>query len=204
MKTAAKRVGIYVRVSTAAGQDTAMQESELVEYAHRRGWEVNVYRDRGQSGRKESRPSLDALLADVRKRRLDIVCVWSLDRLARNVRQLLELADEFNSLGVDLVSFKQNIDTSSSVGRLTYTVLSAVASFEVELLRERIRSGIAQARKDGTRLGRPPLRTLTPKEVRQLRRERREEGMTFRDLAKRHRVSVFTAHAICSGKRVLK
>ena len=181
-----------------------MQESELVEYAQRRGWEAKVYRDQGQSGRKESRPSLNALLADVRKRRLDIVCVWSLDRLARNVRQLLELADEFNSLGVDLVSFKQNIDTSSSVGRLTYTVLSAVASFEVDLLRERIRSGLLQARRNGVRLGRPPLKTLTSIEVRQLRRERRETGATFRDLAKRYGVSVYTAHSICRGKRVIK
>ena len=200
----AKRAGIYVRVSTANGQDTAMQEAELSDYAERRGWSAKIYRDKGQSGAKEHRPALDELLGDVRKRRVDIVAVWSLDRLARTVRQLLELADEFNSLGVDLFSYKQNIDTSSPAGRLTYQVLSSVAEFERELLRSRVRAGLDQARRNGKRLGRPPLKTLTAKEVRQLRRERREEGVTFRDLAKRHGVSVFTAHSICSRKRVIK
>jgi putative DNA-invertase from lambdoid prophage Rac len=197
----AKRAGIYVRVSTTNGQDTAMQEAELSEYAERRGWSAKVYRDKGQSGAKEHRPALDALLTDVRQRRLDIVCVWSLDRLARNVRQLLGLAEELNSLGVDLFCFKQNIDTSSSTGKLTYTVLSAVAAFEVELLRERIRSGIEQARKNGKRLGRPPLRTLTLSEVRELRKQRREKNVSYRELASIFGISVWSAHRLCRNKK---
>lgn len=199
-KAGVKRVGVYVRVSTASGQDTAMQEAELSEYAARRGWEAKIYRDKGQSGAKERRPGLDALLGDVRKRRLDIVAVWSLDRLARSVRQLLEIAEEFNSLGIDLFSYTQNIDTSTSTGKLTYVVLSAVAAFELEILRERVRAGLAQARKRGQRLGRPPLRTLTKKEVQHLRKERREDRVPFRELAKKHGISVFTAHSICNRK----
>ena len=196
-----KRVGIYVRVSTASGQDTAMQEAELSEYAERRGWNAKIYRDKGQSGTKEHRPALDALLADVRKRRIDIVAVWSLDRLARTVRQLLELADEFNSLGVDLFSYKQNIDTSSPAGRLTYQVLSSVAEFERELLRARVRSGLANARAKGKVLGRPPLRKLSAAETRELRRQRVEHKVPFRVLAEKFGISVFSAHRLCRRPR---
>jgi DNA invertase Pin-like site-specific DNA recombinase len=196
-----KRAGIYVRVSTTNGQDTAMQESELSVYAERRGWEAKIYRDHGQSGAKEHRPALDALLADVRKRRIDIVAVWSLDRLARTVRQLLELADEFNSLGVDLFSYKQNIDTSSPAGRLTYQVLSSVAEFERELLRARVRSGLANARAQGKVLGRPPLRKLTAAETRELRRQRVQQKVPFRILAAKFGVSVWTAHRLCRRAR---
>jgi DNA invertase Pin-like site-specific DNA recombinase len=76
-----------------------MQESELKESAERRGWEVKVYRDHGQSGAKESRPGLDALLADIRRHKIDVLMVWSLDRLARSLRQLLNLAEEFHGCG---------------------------------------------------------------------------------------------------------
>jgi DNA invertase Pin-like site-specific DNA recombinase len=178
-----------------------MQEAELSDYAERRGWSAKIYRDKGHSGAKEHRPALDALLEDVRKRRLDLVAVWSLDRLARTVRQLLELADEFNSLGVDLFSYKQNIDTSSPSGRLTYQVLSSVAEFERELLRSRVRAGLDQARRNGKRLGRPPLRTLTANEVRELRKQRKENGVSFRELAHAFHVSVWTAHRLCSHRK---
>ncbi len=100
-----RRAGIYVRVSTD-GQDTALQEAELLESAEGRGWQAKIYRDQGHSGAKENRPALDALLADVRRHRIDAVMVWSLDRLARSLKQLLSLAEEFHSLGVDFCTHK--------------------------------------------------------------------------------------------------
>ena len=103
--------GIYLRCSTKS-QETQMQEAEITEYVSRRGWEYKIYRDTGQSGVKESRPALYSLLSDVRKRRVDVLVVWALDRLARSLKQLLSIAEECRSLGVDLVALKQNVDTT--------------------------------------------------------------------------------------------
>src|SRR5271157_5774314 len=105
---------IYVRVSTG-DQDTGMQETELLEYCQRRGWESILYRDRGRSGVKQDRPALSSLLSDLRKRKVDVILVWSLDRLARSLKQLLTIPEECRSLGVALVSLRQNIDTK--IGR---------------------------------------------------------------------------------------
>lgn len=176
-----KRAGIYVRVSTGE-QDTAMQEEELKESAERRGWDTKIYRDQGQSGAKENRPGLDSLLADVRRRRIDVVMVWSLDRLARSLKQLLALAEEFQALGVDLCSHKQSIDTASPAGRLTYQVLGAVAEFEREMLRDRVRAGIAFAQRAGRRLGRPPLRRFDSDEVSEIKKLG-HRGASVRSLA---------------------
>jgi DNA invertase Pin-like site-specific DNA recombinase len=159
-----------------------MQETELREFVVRRGWECKVYRDAAQSGAKERRPALDLLLSDVRKRRVDVLCVWAWDRLARSLKQLLSIAEECSSLGVDLVSLKQNVDTTLPAGRLTFQVLGAVAEFEREMLRTRVRSGLAEARRKGKRLGRPALRNFDEaqkSEIRQLRRG----GASVRSLA---------------------
>ena len=178
----AKRVAIYVRVSTN-GQDTEVQESELREYVERRGWTYEVYRDKGQSGARSDRPELNRLLADLRKRKLDVVVVWALDRLARSLRHLLEIAEQCQSLGVDLVSLRQNIDTTMPAGRLTFQILGAVAEFEREMLRERVRAGMAQARRTGKRMGRPALRCFTALDVDRLR-ALRTQGRSVRRLAK--------------------
>jgi DNA invertase Pin-like site-specific DNA recombinase len=194
----AKRAGIYVRVSSDS-QDTGMQETELRESAERRGWEVTVYRDHAQSGAKEKRPGLDSMLVDVRRGKISVVMVWALDRLARSVKHLLELAEEFNALGVHLVALKQSIDTSSPAGMLTYVVLSAVAAFERDMLRERVRSGLRNAKLNGKRLGRPPLRQLTSEETAQLRSDRKRKQVPFRELANRFGCSVWTAHQLCGS-----
>jgi DNA invertase Pin-like site-specific DNA recombinase len=177
-----KRAGVYVRVSTD-GQDTEMQESELKEYCARRGWEAILYRDRGHSGAKQDRPALNALLSDLRKRKVDVILVWSLDRLARSLKQLLTISEECRSLGVDLVSLRQNIDTTLPAGRLTFQILGAVAEFERELLRERVKAGMAQARRAGKRIGRPALRHFGPAERERIRLMR-TQGASVRKLAK--------------------
>jgi DNA invertase Pin-like site-specific DNA recombinase len=182
MRTKLKTAAVYVRVSTGE-QDTGMQEQELREYCERRGWESILYRDRGQSGAKQDRPALTALLSDLRKRRLDVILVWSLDRLARSLKQLLTISEECRSLGVDLVSLKQSIDTTLPASRLTFQILGAVAEFERELLRERVKAGMAQARRAGKRIGRPALRHFGPGELEKIR-SLRTQGASVRKLAK--------------------
>jgi DNA invertase Pin-like site-specific DNA recombinase len=176
-----KRAAIYVRVSTN-DQDTGLQETELQEYVESRGWSCTVYRDQGQSGAKNERPALTALMNDLRRRKADVVVVWALDRLARSLKHLLTIAEECRLLGVDLVSLRQNIDTTLPAGRLTFAVLGAVAEFEREMLRERVKAGMAQARRAGKSLGRPALRHFSSQELDKMRLLR-SQGTSIRKLA---------------------
>jgi DNA invertase Pin-like site-specific DNA recombinase len=194
MKT--KRAAIYVRVSTN-DQETDMQETELREYAENRSWSCTVYRDRGQSGAKNDRPALNALLGDMRKRKFDVLVVWALDRLARSLKQLLSIAEECKSLGVDLVSLKQNVDTTLPAGRLTFQVLGAVAEFEREMLRERVRAGMAQAKRAGKRVGRPALRKFHSSEIERMR-ALRAKGTSVRKLAADFQTTQWTAARLTS------
>jgi DNA invertase Pin-like site-specific DNA recombinase len=123
------------------------------------------------------------MLNDLRRRKLDVVVVWALDRLARSLRQLLTIGEECRSLGVDLVSLRQNIDTTLPAERLTFQILGAVAEFERELLRERVKAGMAQARRTGKHVGRPALRKFQPFDVERMR-HLRSEGASVRKLAK--------------------
>ena len=111
-----------------------------------------------------------------------MVVVWALDRLARSLKQLLSIAEECRSLGIDLVSLKQNVDTTLPAGRLTFQVLGAVAEFEREMLRERVKAGMAQARRSGKHVGRPARRKLHAEEIWRIRLLR-SQGMSIRRLA---------------------
>jgi DNA invertase Pin-like site-specific DNA recombinase len=180
----AKIAAIYLRVSTRS-QETEMQEVELTEYVSRRGWQCKLYRDLAQSGAKENRPALDSLLSDIRKRKVDVIVVWELYRLARSIKQLLTIAEECRSLGVDFVCLKQNVDTTLPAGRLTFQVLGAVAEFEREMLKTRVKAGLEMARRNGKRLGRPALRRFDSDEVTEIRRLRKA-GTSVRSLAVRY------------------
>jgi DNA invertase Pin-like site-specific DNA recombinase len=177
-----KRAAIYVRVSTSE-QDTTLQETELRQYAESCGWDCVVYQDKAQSGAKNDRPALNQMLNDMRRRRFDVVVVWKLDRLARSLKQLLTIGEECRSLAVDLVSLRQNIDTTLPAGRLTFQILGAVAEFERELLRERVKAGMAQARRTGKHVGRPALRKFQTTDIDRMR-ELRSNGTSVRKLAK--------------------
>jgi DNA invertase Pin-like site-specific DNA recombinase len=177
-----KKAAMYVRCSTAE-QETELQETELREYCEKRGWEYVVYRDKGQSGAKNDRPALNSLLSDLRRRKFDVVVVWALDRLARSLRQLLTIGEECRSLGVDLVSLRQNIDTTLPAGRLTFQILGAVAEFERELLRDRVKAGMAQARRTGKHCGRPALRRFHAADIERMKLLR-SDGTSVRKLAK--------------------
>jgi DNA invertase Pin-like site-specific DNA recombinase len=150
------RAAIYARVSTTNGQDPAMQTRELREYCERRGWEIaGEYVDAGISGSKERRPQLDALLSACRKRLVDAVVVYRYDRFARSLRQLVNALEEFRSLGIEFVSLHEGVDTSTPNGRLVFGIFATIAEFERELIRDRVKSGIAAARSKGRKLGRP-------------------------------------------------
>ena len=151
------RVAIYARVSTTNhGQDVGMQTRELRQFAEARSWTVaGEYIDAGVSGAKDSRPELNRLMADAHKRRFDVVCVWRFDRFARSVSHLLRALETFKALGIDFVSYSEQMDTSTPAGKMVFTVLGAVAELERSLIVERVRAGLRNARAKGKTLGRP-------------------------------------------------
>ena len=151
------RVALYARVSTLNhNQDPELQLRELRQYATARGWDVaGEYVDRGISGSVESRPELNRLMGDARKRRFDVVAVWRFDRFARSTKHLLLALEEFRALGVQFVSYQENIDTTTPLGAAVFTIVAAVATLERDLIRERVRAGLRNARAKGKQLGRP-------------------------------------------------
>ena len=153
------RAALYARVSTSGhGQDVGLQLDELRQVAAQRGWEAVAYVDEGVSGAKDSRPALDRMLVDAREGRLDVVAIWKLDRLARSVRNLLELVDSLNAWGVGLVSLRDaHIDTTTPSGRFTLQILAAVGELERELVRERVIAGVRRAQAAGKHCGRPKV-----------------------------------------------
>lgn len=159
------RVAIYARVSTLNhGQDVGLQTRELRQFAEARGWTVaGEYIDAGVSGAKDSRPELNRLMADAHKRRFDVVCVWRFDRFARSVSHLLRALENFKALGIDFVSFSEQMDTSTPAGKMVFTVLGAVAELERSLTVERVRAGLRNARAKGKTLGRPRVAVDTAK-----------------------------------------
>src|SRR5215467_9830357 len=154
-------VALYARVSTT-DQSCDTQLLALRGYAEARGWQTLEYPDEGVSGTRDHRPKLDAMMADVRRRKVSAVVVVKLDRLARSVHHLVTLAKELEALGVDLVVLDQGIDTTTPSGRLLFHVLAAIAEFERELIRERVVAGLRRARARGKRLGRPRTQHVTP------------------------------------------
>ena len=152
------RAALYARVSTTNGQDPEMQLRELREYADRRGWKLaGEYIDVGISGAKEKRPELDKLMADAHRRRFDAVVVWKFDRFARSVSHLLRTLETFKALGIEFVSLSEQVDTSTPMGKMVFTVLGAVAELERSLIAERVRAGLRNAKAKGKRLGRPKV-----------------------------------------------
>src|ERR1700693_2435510 len=151
------RAALYARVSTVNhGQDVTLQTRELEQFAQARGWQVvGAYVDAGVSGAKDSRPELNRLMADAHKRRFDVVCVWRFDRFARSVSHLLRALETFKALGIDFVSYSEQMDTSTPAGKMVFTILGAVAELERSLIVERVRAGLRNAKAKGKRLGRP-------------------------------------------------
>ena len=148
------KVAVYARVSTH-DQTAENQLLELRRYVAARGWSAVEYVDEGVSGAKDRRPALDQLVADVRRHRVDGVVCWRLDRLGRNLRHLVLLLDDWHARGVAFVTLGEGIDTSTPAGRLVAGVLGSIAEFERARIQERIHAGLARARAQGSRIGRP-------------------------------------------------
>jgi len=149
-----KRVAIYVRVSKE-DQHPENQVIELENYAQARGFNIyHIYIDQ-ISGVRDSRPALNELMIDARNRKFDAVLIWKLDRLGRSLQHLIQIIEEFQKLNIDLICKDQPIDTTSASGKLIFHIFGAIAEFERELIRERIKLGLERARRQGKKLGRP-------------------------------------------------
>jgi DNA invertase Pin-like site-specific DNA recombinase len=181
--TKPQRVAIYARVSTF-DQEPENQLQELRRYVQARGWQAAEYVDKGVSGSKDSRPALDNLIKDAKRRRFDTLVVWRLDRLGRNLKHLVGLLDDLQTLGVAFVSLAEGIDATTPAGRLQMHILAAISEFERGRLRERVLAGLARAKAQGVRLGRPRIRR-GPVEI--------PPGLTVRAAAKLWNVSKSTA-----------
>jgi DNA invertase Pin-like site-specific DNA recombinase len=179
-----KKAAIYVRVSTT-DQHVESQLYDLRQLAADRGFEVvQEYQDFGISGRRARRPGLDNLMADARRKNFSVVLVAAFDRVARSVKHFLQVMDEFDSLGVEFVSRRENIDTSGPMGRLFLTLIGSIAELESTLIRERVLAGMRRAKLDGVRIGRAPMNIDRPAIVRD-----RLSGMTLTAVSKKWGVS---------------
>jgi len=149
------KVALYTRVSTN-DQSVEMQNSDLRRYSDQRGLEIfKVYSDQGISGVKDKRPALDELVADAKKKKFDAVLCWRFDRFARSTKHLITALEEFRHLGIDFISYQENIDTASPLGKAMFTIVSAIAELERNILLERVRAGLKRAKENGRILGRP-------------------------------------------------
>lgn len=161
-------VALYARVSTT-DQDPTMQVRELKESAERRCWRVfDCYVDEGVSGSKVSRPALDRLMRDARSQKFHAVLVWKFDRFARSLIHLVEAAETFHGLGIDFISLRDGIDTTTPQGKLFFHITAAFAEYERDAIRIRVKAGLDNARAQGKKLGRPCV-TVDAEKVAQLR-----------------------------------
>jgi DNA invertase Pin-like site-specific DNA recombinase len=179
-----KRAALYIRVSTL-DQHPETQQGELRQYAaHQNFCVVREYTDHGFSGTKARRPALDELMEDARRHKFDVLIVWSIDRLARSTKHLLQTLDELNGLGIQFLSKREQIDSEGPLGRAILVIVSAMAELERCIIIERVRAGMRRAKLEGRRIGREPLKVNRAVLLRD-----RERGMSLNQLAKAHGIS---------------
>jgi DNA invertase Pin-like site-specific DNA recombinase len=190
------RAGLYARVSTQDQQTIPLQIRALREYAARRGWNIAMQVKEVGSGASQ-RQRREKLLDAARRREIDVVLVWRLDRWGRSVTDLLATLQELEHLGVGFVSLTEALDLTTPVGRAMAGLLAVFAEFEREIQRERIRAGLANARRNGKRLGRPATAALHADEVRKLDRE----GVSKSEIGRRLQIGRTSVRRILSAKR---
>ena len=189
-----KRAALYVRVS----QDSQTVENQLLvlnEVAQRSGWEVvHVFADEGISGAKgrDKRPGYDGLLKAVARHEVQIVAAWSVDRLGRSLSDLVGFLSDIQARGCDLYLHQQAIDTSTPSGRMLFQMLGVFAEFERAILKSRISAGLARARANNVRIGRPPMPISRAEKVRKALRD----GHSIRAVAAATGVSTATVQRV--------
>ena len=185
-----KRCALYLRCSTnETKQNVERQESELRDVISNHNWElVDVYADYS-SGRKTQRPNLDRLLDDAFSKKFDCVMVSDLSRLGRNVQHLLKIVEELDNKNIELFSLREKIDTDSATGKLFFTIISALNEFQVSQIRENVRSGLANAKRKGIKLGRKPVVHIA--EIKKIKKLRKK-GDSIRTIAKKMSISTAT------------
>src|ERR1041385_5989367 len=189
------RVGLYARISTNDQQTLAMQNRAMREYAARRGWTVALQVREVNSGavRREAR---EKVLEAARRREIDVVLVWRLDRWGRSVTDLLATLQELDHLGVGFVSLTEALDLTTAAGRAMAAMLAVFAAFEREILQERTRAGLAHARLNGKRLGRPMTAGLQTAEIRKLHRA----GINKSEIARRLQIGRTSVRRILGAR----
>jgi len=194
-----KTVAVYLRVSTDE-QSTDSQRLEIKRYLEARGGDENVkvYEDKGFTGTNVDRTALKQLLNDCRQRKVDVVVCFKMDRLCRSLKDLISILNELTELGIAFISIKDQIDMTTSHGRLMMHVIGAFAEFEASIIRERVKAGISVARQKGKRIGRKTCGK--DEEVTQLR----SEGQTLRQISSKLGISVCAVQTALTRTGVLK
>jgi DNA invertase Pin-like site-specific DNA recombinase len=190
------RAGLYARVSTSDQQTIPLQMRALREYAARRGWTIALQVREINSG-AAPREAREKLLDAARRREIDVVLVWRLDRWGRSVTDLLATLQELEHLGVGFVSLTEALDLTTPAGRAMAGLLAIFAEFEREILRDRVRAGLAHARQNGKRLGRPETAALQATEVRKLHLA----GVSKSEIARRLQIGRTSVRRMLSEKK---
>lgn len=190
------RTALYVRVSTS-NQSVEMQRADLLAYCAQRGFTIyREYCDHGISGTKERRPALDELMGDARKRKFDAVIVWDFSRFARSTKYVITALDEFRHLGIEFISFRENVDTNSPLGKAMFTIVAAISELERNIIVERIKGGLRRAKAMGKKIGRPGLQMNTERIV-----NLKTQGMSIRAIAKQVGASPSYIHKALQASR---
>lgn len=176
-----KRVALYARVSTLdKGQNPETQLIQLRQYAQARNFEiVSEFIDHA-SGTSEDRTQYKLMMAAAKKRKLDVVLVWRYDRFARSTQALVNALKEFQSIGIDFISYQENIDTTTPTGELIFHVMASLAQFESSLISQRVKAGMARAKAQGKQISRPPL----AKDLQQKIVDLKKEGLSMNKISK--------------------
>ncbi len=189
-----KRVAIYARVSTN-GQTVTNQLRELRQVAKRQRWKVvGEFMDRGVSGAKgrAHRPQFDKLCQAATRREIDLIMSWSVDRLGRSLQHLVTFLGEIHAKGVDLYLHQQGVDTSTPAGKALFQMCGVFAEFERSMIQERVKAGLARARAQGKKLGRPRVAASIERKV----RTHRTKGMGIKAIARKLGIGTGTVQRI--------
>jgi len=192
-----KRVALYARVSTLdKGQDPETQLVQLRQYAQARNFEVITEFIDYASGTTEDRTQYKLMMAAAKKRKIDVVLVWRYDRFARSTQALVNALKEFQSLGIDFISYQENIDTTTPTGELIFHVMASLAQFESSLISQRVKAGMARAKAQGKLISRPKLSIQKQQELFELQKM----GLSMNKISKKAKVAYGTVYNYLGNK----